>query len=571
MKLRQRKKLGELLCEKSYLDEPSLNFALAEQKIEHRRLGQILLNLGYITQAQLNEALAHQAGIDKVDLTNLSISSDIVSLVPAELVSKYNIMPLSQENGRLKVAMTDPFQPQVIEDLRLVTGCSVRRYYADPKEMENIILKFYGSNVARMMDNLVPAEQRIENQELDNGDYSPAKLHELAREPSLVNLVNLVILEALEARASDIHIEPFENQVKIKYRVDGMLIERTPSSKRLQAAIISRIKIMASMNIAERFVPQDGHIEFAGKKGRVDLRVSTVPTVFGESIELRILDRSVSLMKLHDLGMNDQCLEGFNQCLHRTHGIVLVTGPTGCGKTTTLYASLNKIYSPAVKMITIEDPVEYQLEGINQMPVNPKRGLTFATGLRHILRHDPDIVMVGEIRDRETANIAIRAALTGHLVFSTLHTNDAPGAVTRLIDMGVEPFLLASSLEAVLAQRLVRTICPKCKVPYKPDEQLIKSLNGSMKIQPDTKFYHGTGCNECGQTGMSGRIGIYELLRITGTLRELIATSPTTEQIIKAAPADHISMVNDGLTKVLEGVTTPEEIFRVAKSIGEED
>ena len=570
--MRQRKKLGEVLCEKSYLDESGLKFALAEQKIEHRKLGQILLDLGYISQAQLNEALAHQAGIEKIDLNNLSISSDIISLVPAELVSKYNIMPLSQKNGRLEVAMTDPFQPQVIEDLRLVTGCSVRRYYADPKEMENAILKFYGSNVARMMDDLVPAEQKVESKQLDNnGDYSPAKLHELAREPSLVNLVNLVILEAIEARASDIHIEPFEHQVKIKYRIDGMLVERTPSSKRLQAAIISRIKIMAGMNIAERFVPQDGHIEFAGKKGRVDMRVSTVPTVFGESIELRILDRSTSLMKLHDLGMNDQCLEGFDQCLHRTHGIVLVTGPTGCGKTTTLYASLNKIYSPAVKMITIEDPVEYQLEGINQMPVNPKRGLTFATGLRHILRHDPDIVMVGEIRDRETANIAIRAALTGHLVFSTLHTNDAPGAVTRLIDMGVEPFLLASSLEAVMAQRLVRTICPNCKVSYKPDEHVIKSLNGSMKILPDTKFYHGAGCNECGQTGMSGRIGIYELLRITGTLRELIASRPTTEQIIKAAPPDHISMVNDGLTKVTEGVTTPEEIFRVAKSIGEED
>ena len=571
MKLRQRKKLGELLCEKSYLDESGLKFALAEQKIEHRRLGQILLDLGYVTQAQLNEALAHQAGIEKVDLSNLSISGDIVGLIPAELVSKYNIMPLSQQDGRLKVAMTDPFQPQVIEDLRLVTGYSVRRYYADPKEMEHAILKFYGSNVARMMDDLVPAEQRGEAEELDNGDYSPAKLHELAREPSLVNLVNLVILEAIEARASDIHIEPFEHQLKIKYRIDGMLVERTPSSKRLQAAIISRIKIMANMNIAERFVPQDGHIEFTGKKGRVDLRVSTVPTVFGESIELRFLDRATSMMKLHDLGMNDQCLEGFDQCLQRTHGIVLVTGPTGCGKTTTLYASLNKIYSPAVKMITIEDPVEYQLEGINQMPVNPKRGLTFATGLRHILRHDPDIVMVGEIRDRETANIAIRAALTGHLVFSTLHTNDAPGAVTRLIDMGVEPFLLASSLEAVMAQRLIRTICPNCKESYKPDEHLINSLNGSMNIQPDTKFYHGAGCNECGQTGMSGRIGIYELLRITGTLRELIASRPTTEQIIKAAPPDHVSMVNDGLTKVSEGITTIEEIFRVAKSIGEED
>ncbi len=588
MKLQRKKKLGELLCEKSYLDQSNLESALAEQKIEHRRLGQILLDLGYITEAQLNEALALQAGIERIDLIDVSISNEIISLVPAELVSKYNILPLrfdtrntpgnaennqpsTNNNQLLAVAMTDPFQPQILEDLRLVTGYPVRRYYADPKEMENAIMKFYGSNVARMLDNLVPADQRAETDELDNGDYSPAKLHELAREPSLVNLVNLIILEAIEVRASDIHIEPFEYEVKIKYRIDGMLVEKSPSSKRLQAAIISRIKIMADMNIAERFVPQDGHIEFTGKNGRVDIRVSTVPTVHGESIELRLLDRTVSLIGLEELGMNAQCLEGFDKCLHKNHGIVLVTGPTGCGKTTTLYAALKKIYSPAVKMITIEDPVEYQIEGINQMPVNPKRGLTFATGLRHILRHDPDIVMVGEIRDRETANIAIRAALTGHLVFSTLHTNNAPGAVTRLIDMGVEPFLLASSLEAVLAERLIRTICPKCKEPYKPDEHLIKNLNGSMEIKADTKFYHGAGCNECNQTGMKGRTGMFELLRITGKLRELIAERPTTEQIIKAAPADHISMVHDGISKVLEGITTPEEVFRVSKTISEED
>ncbi len=566
-----KKKLGQLLCEKRYLDESNLEFALAEQKIEHRRLGQILLELGYVTQAQLNEALAIQVGIERIDLTDVSVSGEIVALVPAELVSKYSILPLRQEDSRLAVAMTDPFQPRVIEDLRLVTGCSVRRYYADPIEMENAIMRFYGSNVARMLDNLVPAEQRTETDELDNGDYSPAKLHELAREPSLVNLVNLIILEAIEVRASDIHIEPFEHQVKIKYRLDGMLVEKTPSSKRLQAAIISRIKIMADMNIAERFVPQDGHIEFAGKNGRVDIRVSTVPTVHGEAVQLRLLDRTTSLIGLEDLGMNAQCLKGFDQCLHKNHGIVLVTGPTGCGKTTTLYAALNRIYSPSVKMITIEDPVEYQLEGINQMPVNPKRGLTFATGLRHILRHDPDIVMVGEIRDRETANIAIRAALTGHLVFSTLHTNDASGAITRLIDMGVEPFLLASSLEAVLAERLIRKICPNCKEPYKPDENLIRSLNGSLKIESGTKFYHGAGCNECGQTGMSGRTGIFELLRITSKVRELIAAKPTTDQIVKAAPADHITMEHDGIAKVLEGITTPEEVIRVAKSIGEEE
>ncbi|MHC4301529.1 MAG: GspE/PulE family protein, partial [Planctomycetota bacterium] len=369
----RKKKLGQLLCEKEYLDQANLELALAEQKVEHRRLGDILLDLGYVTQPQLNEALALQAGIERVDLQEVTVSPAIISLVPAELVSKYNILPLEQENGRITVAMTDPFQPQVIEDLRLVTGLSVQRHYADPKEMENAILKFYGSNVARMLDDLAPVEKKAEEDEFEdisNGDYSPAKLQELARQPSLVNLVNLVILEAIEARASDIHIEPFEHEVKIKYRVDGVLVERTPSSKRLQAAIVSRLKIMAEMNIAERFVPQDGHIEFAGKNGRIDLRVSTIPTVNGEAIELRILDRSASLKKLEELGMNEMCLSGFETCLRKTHGVVLVTGPTGCGKTTTLYSSLVKIYSPAVKMITIEEPVEYQLEGINQMPVN---------------------------------------------------------------------------------------------------------------------------------------------------------------------------------------------------------
>jgi len=566
----RKKKLGELLCEKAYLDEAGLGVALAEQKVKYRQLGRILIELGYITQAQLNEALAIQAGIERIDLSGLSIGGEIIGQVPADLVSKYNVLPLWRENGRLGVAMVDPFQPQVMEDLRLVTGCLIQRYYADPVQLENAVLRFYGSNVARMLDDLAPAEQ-LAAADLGNGDFSPAKLHELAREPSLVNLVNLIILEAIESRASDIHIEPFDHEVKIKYRVDGLLMEKTPSSKRLQAAIISRIKIMANMNIAERFVPQDGHIEFIGKNGKIDIRVSTVPTVFGEAVELRLLDRSASLISLHDLGMNAQTLEGFSKCLKKTHGIVLVTGPTGSGKTTTLYAALKQIYSPAVKMITIEDPVEYQLEGINQIPVNPKRGLTFATGLRHILRHDPDIIMVGEIRDRETADIAIRAALTGHLVFSTLHTNDAAGAVTRLIDMGVEPFLLASSLEGILAQRLVRRICPKCKEPYQPDETLLKSLNGTVKLAPGVEFYHGTGCNECNQTGMTGRTGIFELLRITGRVRELIATRPTTDQIAREAPADHVDMVHNGIAKVLEGVTTPEEIFRVAKTIGDDD
>lgn len=554
--------------EKSYLDDSQLEYALTEQKTHRRRLGQILLDLGYITRAQLNEALALQAGIERISLADISVNTEIVNLVPAELVSKYDVLPMWQEDGRLSVAMTNPFDTQAIEDLRVVTGCPIRRYYAHPREMENAILKFYGSSVARMLDDLAPVEKQPEA-EFDNNDYSPAKLHELAREPSLVNLVNLILLEAIDERASDVHIEPFERQLKIKYRIDGMLVEKAPSPKRLQAAIVSRIKIMANMNIAERFVPQDGHFEFAGRGGKVDIRVSTVPTIFGESVTLRILDRSASLIGLEELGMNSQTLAGFNQCLTKAHGIVLVTGPTGSGKTTTLYAALNKIYTPSLKIITIEDPVEYQLEGIIQMPVNPKRGLTFATGLRHIVRQDPDIVMVGEIRDRETADIAIRAALTGHLVFSTLHTNDAPGAVTRLIDMGVEPFLLASSLEAVLAQRLVRKVCSVCKRAYNPDKNLISSLNQTVALPPGKELYSGQGCNECNQTGMRERTGIFELLRITEPLRQLIAARPTTEQISKAAPPDHVSMRHDGIAKVLDGITTPEEVLRVTQAADE--
>jgi type II secretory ATPase GspE/PulE/Tfp pilus assembly ATPase PilB-like protein len=565
---KRRAPLGQLLCERAYLDESSLEVALTEQKIKHRRLGEILVELGYITEAQLAEALALQVGIEKLDLTQVSIPADIVALVPADLVNKYMLLPLCYESGRLAVAMTDPFMTEAIEDLRLVTGTPIRRYYADPMDMENAILRFYGSNVARMLDNLVPGGPRADIS-LENADFSADKLQEMAREPSLVNLVNLIIIEAVDDRASDIHIEPFEHEVRIKYRIDGMLVEKSPSSKRLHAAIVSRIKIMGNMNIAERFVPQDGHIEFVGKKGKIDMRVSTVPTVFGEAVVLRILDKSAALIDLEDLGMGDMCLRGWEKALRKTHGIVLVTGPTGCGKTTTLYASLKRIYSPSVKMITIEDPVEYQLDGINQMPVNPKRGLTFATGLRHILRHDPDIVMVGEIRDCETANIAIRAALTGHMVFSTLHTNDAAGAITRLIDMGVEPFLLASSIEAILGQRLIRRVCPYCRTAYHPEPALMKNFNGA--IPAGTTFFHGRGCQHCNQTGMTGRRGIFELLRITSGVRELIAKRPTTDQILKAAPSDHVSMVHNGLERVLEGETTLEEIFRVAKTIDDDD
>jgi len=563
------KKLGTLLCEKSYLGLAGLQDALTRQQSDHRPVGEILLELGYITSEQLTEVLCEQSGIEFIDLTDIAISPTVLSQVPADIVSRYNLMPLSQTNGRLTVAMSDPFNASALDNLRLITGSPVNRLYARPDDLARAIAKFYGSNVARMLDDLAPLEARTVTDV--NGEYTAARLNELARQPSLVNLVNLIILEAIESRASDIHIEPFEHQVKIKYRVDGLLIEKSPSARRLHAPIVSRLKIMAGMNIAERYVPQDGHIEFKGGNGKIDIRVSTVPTNFGESVSLRILDRSVSLIELTDLGMDSHCLKGLVQDLRKAHGIILVTGPTGSGKTTTLYAAIKKIYTPELKIITIEDPVEYQLDGVIQIPVNPKRGLTFATGLRHILRHDPDIVMVGEIRDRETADIAMRASLTGHLVFSTLHTNDAPGAVTRLLDMGVEPFLLASSIEAILAQRLVRRICPLCKKPYVPKEATLRSLDNRLLSKPGTKFYRGEGCNDCLQTGMKGRTGIFELLRITEDLRQLIAQKPTSDQIIKMAGPEHIVMREDGINKVLAGQTTAEEVLRVIQSDVEDE
>jgi type II secretion system protein E len=570
-KTQVRKKIGQLLCEQGLINDSQLTGALESQKRTGKKLGQILLESGSLTSRQLIEALVEQIGLEKRNLDDISIKPEVLQEVPPELVTQYNVLPLEQHDGQLTVAMADPFNTEALQNLRLVTGCRIRRCYSSPAELEKAILKYYGSNVARMLKDLVPAEKNADAEMETNGELTPAKLHELAREPSLVNLVNLILLEAVEARASDVHIEPFENCVKIKYRIDGMLIEKSTSPKRLQAAILSRIKIMANMNIAERFIPQDGHIEFPTARGKIDIRVSTVPSIFGESVVMRLLDRNTAFIPLEELGMNKNTLKGFGHCLSKAHGIVLVTGPTGSGKTTTLYAALHKIYNPSLKIITIEDPVEYQLDGIIQMPVNPRRGLTFSRGLRHILRQDPNIIMVGEIRDRETADIAIRAALTGHLVFSTLHTNDAAGAVTRLIDMGVEPFLLASSLEGVLAQRLVRQICPFCKERYFPDPHLLESLTNSISFGPDAVFYHGRGCEECSQTGMKGRIGIFELLRITEPVRKLIAQRPTTDQILQAAPEDHTSMRHDGIEKILKGITTPEEVLRVTQGMEEDE
>jgi type IV pilus assembly protein PilB len=564
-------RLGDLLIAEGLITREQLASALADQKATGHRLGYVLVKLGVIQELEVTKIIGRQYRMPAVDLSRFEVDPKILKMIPAEFAQKNIVLPLKREGRTLTVAMADPTNTGILDDLKFITRYDLFPVIAGEYTLRSLIEKYYETQDQQLDTLLKDMEGLGDDVEVVKDVEDETATQAQIDDAPVVKLINGLLTEAVRRGASDIHIEPFEHELKIKYRIDGLLVEKSPSSKRLHAAIISRIKIMANMNIAERFVPQDGHIDFAGKRGKIDLRVSTVPTVHGEAVALRIMDKSAALINLEDLGMDPQMLAGFERCLHKTYGIVLVTGPTGCGKTTTLYAALKKIYSPTVKMITIEDPVEYQLDGVNQMPVNNKRGLTFATGLRHILRHDPDIVMVGEIRDRETADIAIRAALTGHLVFSTLHTNDAAGAVTRLIDMGVEPFLLSSSLEGILAQRLVRRICPHCKEPCEPDKSLLKGLNGSVDIKPNAKFYRGAGCNYCGQTGMLGRTGIFELLRITGPLRDVIATRPTTDQILRIAPPDHVDMVHDGVLKVLAGLTTPEEIMRVAKTIGDDD
>ncbi len=555
------RRLGHVLIESGKLNNEQLAEALTLQRQRGRKLGELLCQLGHVDALAVREALIEQAGIPRVDPATIEATSEAISAVPADVAFRHKALPVSTHNRTLLVAMADPFDRVAIESLRVLTGRRIERHYCPEAELLEAARRAYGSSVARMI-----ADLDVGAADVDATDEQLAhQLEEMAQEPTVVNLVNLIIAEAIEARASDIHVEPFEQALRVKYRIDGVLHEVSPPPKKLQPAIVSRLKIMAGMNIAERFIPQDGHITISGPAGKVDLRVATVPTVFGECVAMRILDRAAAMIEMDRLGLNETCLHGIDSLLARPHGVVLVTGPTGSGKTTTLYAALNKLYTTEKKIITIEDPVEYQLDGVNQIPVNRKRGLDFAGGLRAIVRQDPDIIMIGEIRDRETADIAIRSALTGHLVFSTLHTNDAAGAVTRLIDMGIEPYLLASSLEGVLAQRLVRTICPHCKEPYQPDAEALWRIGNGAGDADRTPFYHGPGCRHCRQTGYSGRTGIYELLRITPAVRQAITARATAAEVAAIAPSDHQPMREDGFAKAAAGVTTVDEVLRVTQ------
>ncbi len=504
----------------------------------------------------------------------LSLDPAAARLIEPEQAMRLRAVPLRIDAGHLVVAMLDPDDFAAADEISVVAAMPVSPHATPAESLKQLLRQAYGVTAAQMAARLagtgIPGvdgdDQSLANLEAVEAD----ELHRMAEQPTLINLVNLLILEAVRGRASDIHIEPFERRLTVKYRIDGVLAEQTPPPRHLQAAITSRVKIMAGMYIAERYVPQDGHITLRFEGRKVDIRVSTVPTIYGESIVMRILDKEAITLDLETLGMRAPDRATMDELIALPHGMVLVTGPTGSGKTTTLYAALSKLYDPRKKIITIEDPVEYELGGVNQIPVNPKRGLSFASGLRSILRQDPDIIMVGEIRDKETAEIAVRSALTGHLIFSTLHTNDAASAVGRLLDMGVEAFLLASVLEGVLAQRLGRRICAHCREKAPLSEAVRHRLAPTeLALFGGGLSWRGIGCAQCDNTGFRGRLGFFEIMRVSTETRAAIGRRVAAHELLAVANGHHVSMRRDGLIKAAEGLTTVEEVLRATQDTGD--
>ena len=558
--------IGSVLLQRGLISRAQLEDALGEQRRTGERLDRVLVRMGFVTREQVLEAIGEQFHMPVVDLTTMVVEAKVLKQLPARLVHRQNCVPIAQANGTLTVATSDPFEISVLDELRLLAGCSIDLVLADEEDLHKFIRLNYGvgSDTLDEMSAGLKAEPAL--------DAAMAEEVEQAQEASVIKLVNDIIIEAMNERSTDVHIEPYEKELVVRYRIDGILQRANvpPTINRFGAAIISRIKIMANLNIAEKRTPQDGRISFRRRTREhgleeYDLRVSVIPMLSGEGVVLRILNKSAVTLTLDDLGMPGTVFSVWDEIIRRPHGIVLVTGPTGSGKSTTLYASMNQIVSDEVKVITIEDPVEYHVAGINQIQVNDKVGLTFATGLRSILRHDPDVVLVGEIRDKETAETAVQASLTGHLVFSTLHTNDAPGAITRLLDMGVEPFLVSSSVEGVLAQRLVRRICSECGEAYTPDPA---DIPPGLKLGRGQTLMRGTGCRSCRNTGYRGRIGIYEILVITDNTREMIMQRINAPVIAKRAEEDGdlLSLIDDGYAKVRAGVTTIGEVMRAVKA-----
>ena len=551
----------EVLLERGLIDPEHLSEAMELKRTEGLRLDRALVRLGYIQEDALLKIMSEQLAIPLVDLSETQVDVETLRRLPAKLLYRKNLVPIARDDGTLTVATSDPYDLYVFDELRLLTGLSVQPALAREEDIAKVIKKHYGVG-GDTVEDMMGAEglEVVSETDTDNED-----LLEMAQEASVIKLVNEILLEAVNERASDIHIEPYEHTLSVRYRIDGVLHEASlpPQIERFQAAIISRIKILANLNIAEKRLPQDGRIKFRVGDRKIDVRVSVIPTLFGEGIVMRLLDTATVLFTLPELGMADDTYQDFREIISRPHGILLVTGPTGSGKTTTLYAALQAMVSSEVKLVTIEDPVEYHLEGVNQIQVSTKTGLTFARGLRAVLRHDPDSVMIGEIRDLETAEAAIQAALTGHLVLSTLHTNDACSAATRLLDMGVEPFLVTSTLAGAMAQRLVRTICPHCKETYEPDPD---TLPPDFHLEPGQTLWRGAGCRECRGTGFRGRSGLFELMVAGDDVRDKIMQRSSSSAIEKVAVGQGLRLLReDGWIKVRAGKTTPEEVIRSTK------
>jgi len=560
MKLKA-KKLGEILLARGLVTEADLEKALVEQKQTKAFLGQILLRRGVIKKQDLGEALEDQLGVPSVELSELKIPAEMASYLPENIVRSYRAVPFQVEDNVLSVAMADPLNVTAIESMRLVTGMQVRSYFAPE---EDVVL-----TMNQIFDGRIAAYKAIEDttsmqQDEESNGMSVRELERMVEDAPVVRLVDSIIQGAVTGKASDIHVEPREQGVRVRYRVDGILYNMMQIPKRLQPAVTSRIKIMAGMNIAERRIPQDGRISVKANGGDFDLRVSTLLTVFGEKVVMRILDKSSVLLDLDDLGFLPEQERIVESLIEKPYGMFLCTGPTGSGKTTALYTALNRINSEDRNIVTVEDPVEYQLAGINQSQVQVAAGITFARGLRAILRQDPDVVMVGEIRDLETAEIAVQAALTGHLVFSSLHTNDASSALPRLLDMGVEPFLIASSVIAVIGQRLVRVVCRNCKTMYTPDPKVLDELGIPKGEREGIKFARGEGCQVCSERGYRGRTGVFEILRMSDRIKRLVMEGKSALEIRDAAVEEGMILMKDcGLQKVLDGTTSPEEVMRV--------
>jgi len=587
------KLLGEQLVQKGLITAEQLQTSTGKQKLSGSLLGEILVADGFVTEAQLIEALSEQVGVPFMDVESYELEKSTLSAFPEKLLREHNAIPLFRVNNTVTVAMADPMDLRAIDRLRFISRCEIEPVFGVPSAITKLLDRNYGtvSSLEQVMRDIKSASDttakptttlratgrpavrepadELETSAVDVGGDASDKVEGLvsaAKTAPVVKLVDTILRQAVDNRASDIHFEPDEQVCYLRYRVDGILHDLPPPPKRMEAAVISRFKIMAELDIAERRLPQDGRLQLKFGEREVDFRISTFPTIYGENVVIRVLDKSAVTMTLEQVGFMPEVLPQFQTLLDRPNGIILVTGPTGCGKTTTLYAALRLVDAVKRNVITLEDPVEYRIARIRQCQIDPKSGLTFANGLRSVVRQDPDVIMIGEIRDVETAEIAVHAALTGHLVFSTLHTNDAPGAMARLIDMGVEPFLVASSVIGVIAQRLVRTLCSHCKERYQPTPEALVPL-GLKELPKSATVFRIKGCEECKQAGYRGRTGLFELLETTDPVRHLTIKKASSAELMSQAIRDGmLTLRQAGVAKILGGITTIEEILRVTEA-----